>query len=319
MKLIKDALMLIANYIYDYVAFIKYSGVFFKNSEKKYLGKIIFNYHSLEKGLINEQIRYRYGKIKVEKLLKYIHIWVNNNYNLADSQFLTACSVLKKYFDIHKNNNVAINDYFSNENLLFIEQYAKNEIGGVYKFKSSNYFENSYNSFDKFSISRHSIRNFNKDIIPISIINEVIEIAKNAPSVCNRQSVKVFLIQDYLKVQKILKVQKGIEATAETINQLLILTSDMNAFVSPVERNQMFVDGGVFLQNLLYSLHFKQVAACALNWSKPFYFENDIRKFIDIGHNLRIIAVVAFGNPTENFKVPFSFRKNNDEILEIVN
>ena len=93
---------ILLNYLYDFFVFIKYSGVFSNNSEEKILGKIIYNYHSIEKGLINEPIRYRFGKLKIKKLLHLLEIWIERNYNNNNSQFISACSVLVKYYYFHK-------------------------------------------------------------------------------------------------------------------------------------------------------------------------------------------------------------------------
>ena len=62
--LLKKTLLLALNYTSDATRFIKHSSVFTINTQQKIEGKINYYYHSIEKGLINEQIRYKYGVTK---------------------------------------------------------------------------------------------------------------------------------------------------------------------------------------------------------------------------------------------------------------
>lgn len=313
---IKNILLLSVNYLYDFATFAIYSGSFSTNTEKKVLSKLIFNYHSIEKGLINEDIRYRFGQQKVKRMLYLIEIWNTRAYDLKNSQFIAANSVLLKYYELHRENNINIDDIISEKDYHFILKNARIEEGGTLNFKAKHYFSKINDNFEIFSNSRHSIRHFNGEKVSYATIEKVINIARNAPSVCNRQSSNVYFIDNEEMTKQVLKVQSGMNATADTVKQVLIVTSSLASFVSPVERNQMFVDGGIFLQNLLYSLHYYGIAACTLNWSKPFFYETNIRKHIDVGHKERIIAVIAIGYPKENFKVPYSKRKDVKEILQ---
>lgn len=316
--MIKNIFILLLNYLYDLGIYLIFSGTFSNNTENKILSRIIYYYHSIEKGLTNNEIKYKFGKKKIIKLFHLIDIYINRKYNIYSSQFVAACSVLEKYFLLHNQNNIDISDFFPNQKFEEIHKFSSPSIGGTIEFSSHNYFSEKRSQFDLFSNSRRSVRHFNKKLIPLSLITEVIELAKNAPSVCNRQSEKVFFVDDEELTQKILNIQNGINASASTIKQLLIVASDSGAFLSPSERNQMFIDGGVFLQNLLYALHFKGIAACTLNWSKPFSLEYQLRRLLKIKHGLRIISIIAIGYPVEKFKVPYSERKKSNEILEIV-
>ncbi len=298
--------------------FVKYSSIFRNNNQEKILGNIGYWYHAIEKGLINNPLRYRFGKEKISRLIYYINNWIKLGYNTTNSQFVAACSVLLKYCQLHKDNHIEINDIISKETLSTLNKFGKYQKGGTKTYEAASYFKEISSSFDLFSNSRHSVRHFNGRKIDISIIEDVISLAKNAPSVCNRQSIEVFLINNKEKAQEVLNLQSGMKATSDNVQQVLVVTSEIGSFISPVERNQMFIDGGIFLQNLLYALHFNGIAACALNWSKPFFYEFNARKFLNISHQKRVISVIAIGYPVDNFKVPYSSRKEVDEILHII-
>lgn len=317
--LLKKILLLALNYTFDATRFIKHSSVFTINTQQKIEGKINYYYHGIEKGLINEQIRYKYGVIKITKLIHLLKIWLNRNYDITNSQFIAACSVLVKYYQLHEQNNVDISEIVSESDYQLFKPYYNENIGGIIIYNSTGYFQHSSEKFDLFSDSRHSVRHFKEEMVSLEKVREVVKIAKNAPSVCNRQSVTIKLVNDHTLTQKVLKIQSGMDATANTVSQLMLVTSNINSFVSEVERNQMFIDGGIFLQNLLYALHYHKIAACALNWSKPFFFDKRIKKLLKLNGSERVIAVVAIGYPPDEFKVPFSKRKEISEVLEIIN
>ena len=310
--------MLLLNSLYDALQFLIHSSVFSNGTKRKVEGKLVFYYHRIEKGMINEPLRYKFCTSEIKKMLRLLRIWQERNYDKKNSQFVAACSVLVKYYNMHSDNNIDISEMISESDCSFFYPYCDSRIGGTIEFNDSNYFKHSHSDFETFSNSRHSIRQFNEQLVPTKLIMEVVKIAKNAPSVCNRQSVTIRMINSKVISQKILKIQSGMNATAHTASQLLIVSSNINAFVSEVERNQMYIDGGIFLQNLLYALHHKKIAACCLNWSKHFFYDIKIRRVIPISYAEKIIALVAFGYPPTLVKGTFSERKKVFEIIEVI-
>lgn len=312
-------LTLVANHLFEFIRFVRFSNVFSLNSSAKLRGKIGFRYHSIEKGLINDPIRFRFGKPKIQKLMLYLNLWIQKGYSTSDSQFLAACSVVKSYMDLHKRNNVDISDIIEVNDNRMIDRYSGSQTGGILQIQAKNYFNLASASFDQFSSSRRSVRHFNGQVIEEDVIEKVIQLAGNAPSVCNRQGSKVKLINNSLIVGEVLKIQSGLNSTAQSVKQLLIVSVDRSVFVSSAEWYQGFIDGGIYLQNLLYSLHFYRIAAVPLNWSKHFSLDKKIERLLDFPKREKIISIVAIGYPVDNFKIPFSQRKKVSETLEIIN
>ncbi|MGD8779530.1 MAG: nitroreductase family protein [Ignavibacteria bacterium] len=318
MNLIKKVLLVTADFIYDYLNFIIHSSIFVINTENKIEGKIGFYYHSIEKGLINTPIRFNFGKVKIKKLIELLNLWLKKKFDTENSQFIAACSVLIKYYELHNSNKINLSEIISSTEIDRFKTYAKISLGGTIEFRDKDYFKFAESNFDLFSNSRHSVRHFNSKEINLHDLIKVMDIAKNYPSVCNRQSVRVKIVNNKDVTKEVLKLQNGLNTTAETVNQLLVVTSNINYFLSEAERNQLFIDGGIFLQNLLYSLHFNKISACALNWSKHFFQEMKIKRMLRLDKAERIIALVAIGYPKESFKVPFSNRRNIDEIIKVI-
>src|SRR5690606_33735199 len=102
---------------------------------------------------------------------------------------------------------------------------------------------------------------------------------------------KVHLVEDKAKIDRILKIQGGFNGYIENVNQLLILTNDRNFYYTVGERNQLFIDGGIFLMNLLYSLHYHRVACCPANWGKEVRDEKELDKIVEIPKSEKIICL----------------------------
>lgn len=319
MQKIIGFLTLVSNHLFEFIRFVKFSNLFSFNTPQKLQGKISYRYHSIEKGLINNKIRYKFGAFKIERLLNYLQLWVKNDYPISDTQFLSACSVLKRYFDLHNEKNIDIKGILSDRELKFINRYSGKIKGGTIEFNNADYFKYSTESFREFSNSRHSVRHFNGVLVDQKIIREVVKLSRNAPSVCNRQGFRVKLINNNKLVKDTLAIQGGLNTSADTVSQVLVVSVDRSIFVSSTEWYQLFIDGGIYLQNILYSLHYHQIAAVALNWSKHFIGDLKMENLLSLQPSEKIIALIAFGYPLEKFKVPQSARKSVEEIFEVIN
>mgnify|MGYP001162007338 FL=1 len=315
---IRTLIALCLNTIIDGIKFARHSSIISANNQEKLIAIITFNYHSLEKGFSMPEIRLGFGRKRVKYLMNQISIYVNKNYNTKHSQFIAACSVLKKYYLLHNEKRYDVSSYFTKEQFDLINLYANPNIGGAIEMQKEHYFDFQYANYELFSKSRHSIRNFSERLVDHDKIKQAVELAKYCPSACNRQTSKVYLIEDSKKIQSILKIQQGILATSETIRQLLIITANRNSFFSSGERNQLYVDGGIFLQSMLLSLHYYGIGACPLHWSLNSGQDKELQKIIHFSNAEKPIALIAIGNIESKFRVPFSHRKNINEILVIV-
>ena len=306
------------NYLIDFLKFSIYSSVFIKGSEKRIEANITYLYHGIEKGLSMPNLRMNFGKDKVESLLELTKLYIKSTYNTELTQFRTACTVLCNYFELHKKNDVNIDDFFTKYDYLQILPFKIPNYNGATQLNSTTYFNSSQADFFEFSKSRHSVRNFNGQLVDNSFVEKAIDIAKTAPSVCNRQAIEVKLINDYSIVQSLLQIQTGILATAETINQVLVITFNRNYFFWIGERNQGFLDGGIFIQNLLYGLHYYNIATCPLHWSLGYKQDTKAAKILRLKAGEKIIVLIAIGYPDEEFKVATSNRRSTKEILTII-
>lgn len=306
---------LFLEYTKDYGRYIKYSGVFafISDNEEKVLGNIIADYHVLEKGLTMPETRLGFGEKKIEKLMNHCEHYLKN-YNKENKQFRQAIAILVEYKEFHKSH-----DYALNENLLErinrLQQSVLVECSQQVRTSAAKYFEHSKDSFDLFSKSRRSVRNYaDTEVDPNSILNAV-ELAIKSPSSCNRQATRVHVFENKDEIKEILEIQGGNRGFGHLSNKLIVVTADLAYCHGVYERNMAYVDGGIFAMNLLNGLHFNKILACPLNCYFSRWKDKKLRKICKIKSSEVFVVMISCGNPIENFDVALSYRSPVEEIV----
>jgi nitroreductase len=309
---------IITNMFYDTYFYSKHSNVFSINTLNKIEAKIILDYHSIEKGLLFTNTKYGFAKDKIRrlnKLLKNKEVLKNSK----NSQLHTAYSIMCEYYELHKRNNFDISAYYSETEYHFYKETLDNlynpNFKGYFNYSKEMFFKYTQSPFDQFSKSRKSVRNFTEIKIDDSLIEKAITLSKNAPSVCNRQPSKVYYLKDQDTIDKILEMQSGLNGFSQDVHQLLIVTTDVNYYYTIGERYQFYIDGGVYLMNLLYALHFYNIAACPANWAKEKDDEKRLKQTVPIKDSEKVICLIAIGEATSNFRTTLSKRRETKELL----
>lgn len=302
----------------DYKLYKKHSSVFERDTYNKIESEITLRYHSIEKGFLHNPIRFRFAKVRVEELINYLkHEEVINHQN--DVQIQSAILNLCKYYEIHLENNIDISDYFEKEEYEKLKKYLSNNSQPTKYHTSEKFFENIHSDFKQFSISRCSVRDYSGEKISEKTLQDVVDLANHAPTVCNRQGISVNLVENKQKIDEILKIQGGLKGYSENLSQLIVLTSDRNYFYSIGERYQLYIDGGIYLMNLLYALHYYEIVACPAHWGMPIEADIKVQQIIGLNESEKIICLIAIGKPISEFKTTLSLRRTYNENLRVIN
>ncbi|WP_324722179.1 nitroreductase family protein [Latilactobacillus curvatus] len=312
-------LILKKQYNHDYKKFRDNSYYLKQNKDLVNLnGLLTFHSHALEKGFVHDNFRAGYGHKAIIALLDALDIYEKNGYSKNNLRYRIAIDTLKEYKKVHEDiqfsnkNTQIVNDWLKKHNENLIDNIKD---GGYFELTSSEIEVSSKKDFNDFSNMRHSIRNFNGKSIKDSVLSKVIDLAANAPSVCNRQSSKVYNIKNKDLIADLLEIQHGIVGMAEGVSNLLIVTSDSRYFGGINERNQPYIDGGIFSMNLLYALQYNMVAACPLNANLTLKGEQLVKEDVGMDAAECIVMFIAIGGFKENNKIPLSKREDSSSLL----
>ncbi|MBF2708183.1 nitroreductase [Flavobacterium soyangense] len=316
-----DLKFLALNYFQDLKLFYIHSNAFRIDSFKKIEAIIILDYHSIEKGLLFNNLKPGFAEYKIKNLHQNLNKDVVKS-NITSSQINVAFQIMCQYYELHQKINFDISNFFTLEQYGFYKDSLKESYSSIFagavEYQQDDFYKDNQQNFEIFSQSRKSIRNFTGEKIDISIIIKAVKLSLNTPSVCNRQSSKVYLLENKQLVDQVLTIQGGMSGFTKNINQLLILTTNRSSFYNVGERNQMFIDGGLFLMNLLYSLHFYKIANCPANWGKTINEEKMLEQYFKIAESEKIICIIPIGVAEDNFRVALSRRREVNEIFEII-
>ncbi|MFC1710088.1 nitroreductase family protein [Patescibacteria group bacterium] len=265
------------------------------------------NAHVLEKGLSFEDARVKFGSDTVDTLCVLIKNYSKQKYPSDNFAFNSAINVLQDYLTFHRDRNVSLGEV--EKIIQAFSDYKRPSYKSSTKLISSKkYFKGD--NFSSVIRNRKSIRNFSDKTVNISEVKKAVKLALNSPSVCNRQSWHVYALRNKHTINKVLDLQTGNRGFRDKIKLLLIVTSDLNTFQGFNERNQCFIDGGLFSMSLLLSLHHYKLATCPLNWSNNFDEDLRIRKVLKIRRSENIIMFMAVGKMISKVKVPRSEKKD---------
>ena len=316
-----DALKKIAglayNYFYDLHRFWRYASNHRVGgcTETQRVSAIIATYHVIEKGMSMPEVRLGYGQDVIRKLIGLILSYQSAGYSINEQPIEEAVGALLAYIDFHIDRDFELGKIA--EEILELTDKLNAHGGGTFRLKRDEICELGKASFREFSQSRHSIRNYADLDVPIELIREAVVIAQKTPSVCNRQSFRVYVSKDRATKNAILNHQSGNRGFGHSADKVIVVTSDLETFFASSERNQPFIDGGLFSMSLMYALHHLGLGSCPLNWCVNAIRDRRFRAAYDIPDNEVVIMLISVGYLPEQLDVPQSGRRPVDEIFQI--
>lgn len=298
----------------------RYRKVIVKDSKNRdnYIARITEIYHVLEKGLTMPETRLGFGENQIIELYELLKKYIKLNFDITIFEINYAIKVLNEYVDFHNRHNYKLKDEIINK----IEEIKKSlncyECSQQLHFTRESFTKSFSSHFSEFSQSRHSVRNYSSEKIPIEELIDSVKLAQNAPSSCNRQPVRVYILREPSLIREVLDLQGGNRGFGHLSTSVLVITANISSFKNLLERWQPAINAGFFGMALLYALHSKKIGATTLNWSKETSLDNKLRKLLNIPINEQVQYLVSCGYPVKDFKVPASPRKDVNTICKII-
>jgi len=275
--------------------------------------------HSLEKGLSLPEPRAGFGRAKAIQLCDYVAAyckqfgWTNT--------LNSAVVALIEYAKYNRERGCVCEEVeLRTENLERFRtcdgETLKCDAGAVSVTRDS-FLAAAKRDLSEFFKSRRSIRSFSREPVSLDAISAAVRMAQKTPSVCNRQSARVYAFDNDIRGQAVLACQAGNSGFGHTANKILIVTSDLRCFLSVGERNQCWIDGGMFAMSLIYALHSLGLGTCCLNWSVEHAADRRLRAAASIPEYENIIMLIAVGHIPDRLLVAASSRHPLNEVLRI--
>lgn len=301
-------------FAHDFGEFIKYSGSINETVESS-SARLVMSYHILEKGLTMPRRRLGFGKAVVRDVMSQVATYGQMDGH-SENVRNHAVGVLKAYLELHEKCacDFSSDISFWKELREFCALNSSCETCTQKHFTRESFFADTEKAFPFFAASRHTCRHFSGHI-PDSLLREAVRMAMTSPSACNRQPVKVIVVSNNDDKAFVLSHQNGNRGFGNDADRLLLVVSDLSDIRWHEERNDVYLNAGLYLMNLIYALHYSRIASCVLNWSVSPSIDRMVHKHLSIPGNLRITAVLACGIPPQEFDVADSPRRPLSEVL----
>lgn len=313
------------NILYDAYRFLRHANLDgpMRNLEQ-YEAWILKQAHRVEKGLVLPETRPFFGFPVLNRILNTMDAWPE--YVDSDAN-LVALATMDDYFRFHepmiemrsaKPETLArIEEFRARAQSLAKrnDQRLTHGLAGRLQVDGSD-LRARYKTFDMvgFAHSRYSVRQFGPGPFDKGAILRAVQVAQKAPSVCNRQTCKVYVLTEREDIDVALTFQNGNRGFGNRASALLIVTSDLDAFSQAGERYQGWVDGGLFAMSLIFGLHAEGIASCCLNWSTDAGMDRKFRKSIRIPASENVVMYIACGNYPDDLEVARSPRASVEKI-----
>lgn len=309
LKHVKFYFNLTSSYRYDRIRYQRHChGVAFDTTRGQQASKLLKSYHSLEKGLSlnNNERRTGFGIAKAQSVINEINAYQaqHDSDGVADA----AAAAVREYHTFNTQHGL---------NLDFTSKWLHSRsdkfgIGGTRDVTKGDIQRAVSGVENDFFLLRHSIRDFTGESVAMEDIRHAVFLAQKTPSVCNRQGARVYCFK---QAPSALQWQPGNAGFGHRASRALVVTCDLQAFSGTGERNQCWVDGGMFSMSLIYALHSMGYGTCPLAWTTEAKSDRRMRDALDIPENHAVVMFIAVGVLPQRFRVAKTYRLDLDQIL----
>ncbi|WP_298532302.1 nitroreductase family protein [uncultured Algibacter sp.] len=261
--------------------------------------------HRIEKGLFHAEPRKKFGKDVFAELMNEMSKYDIRNMECNELHWLIA--TLKAYTPFS----------YTPEEVKSIIDIAKIELShktikNKLESNESQEFLNFKNTLNK----RKSVRFFKSEKANVEKIVQCVEIAKSAPTACNRQPYHIELLTNIKDIRKIGDMAPGTAGWIEGVTTLGVVVGHANSFRFTRDRHLIYFDSGLFVSNFVNSLVTVGLGSCICNWVPNWKEDREAIKYLGYDLSKTVVCLIAIGTPI-GIKSPVSVKKTNANILRL--
>lgn len=265
--------------------------------------RIVKDAHRIEKGLALPEPKPWFGEAVIERLVVNVERLPSQDSDEVRHARSMATAAVGAYFEAFDNSDHTAPGWTDGVRRRLMSE-PNHTAGGVKP--ASREVQDPVESINEFLQSRESIRNFSDKQVAVDDLRSAADIAAQSPSVCNRQGTVVTCFPRGQEANRLLKHQNGNSGFGDRASHILLITHDLSVMMTAGERNQAFVDGGLYAMTLIYALQARGIGSCCLNWSSTASQDAALRAELKLPPEHVVIMMIAIGYPAEGCTVAVS-------------
>lgn len=277
-------------------------------------------YHGLEKGLSLSEPRAGFGVPNASRLARLAQEYIDL---FGPDEFIGApVHTLHDFLSFQERQGVSLPGTTAAAAQLMEQIGAGDDIrklGGIEHVTGKDIRQATQGiDFESFLSARHSIRHFTADPVDRATLLRAVELAQLAPSACNRQGARAYIVDEPEMARRVLAVQPGNRGFGDKCSCVIAVAGRDHAFSGPGERNQSLIDGSLFAMTLVYALHSMGLGTCMLAWSVSPKKDKEMASLIGLDPADRIVMLIAVGHLPDELRVPVSYRFPVEQMAVLV-
>ncbi|TJZ67991.1 nitroreductase family protein [Chitiniphilus eburneus] len=283
--------------------------------------RLLFYYHKLEKGMCMPGAKRMFGAEAADHVMRLLTAWEAKGFATDDAIYRGALDSLLAYRDCLVALKLDQQGAVTQRVTRFLAAPRLPDAPDLtattpLRLSLSDIdFARHRQSLDELYRIRRSFRDFAPRPVERTVIDEAVRIAQLSPSACNRQPCRVHLAEDPATRDRLLAYQNGNRGFGDTAPLVLMVTADMRGFFDASERNQPYVDGGLFAMSLLLGLQAQGLVSCCLNWCVAPASDKAVHRHFGLDDAEAIVMLIAVGYPKPETLVPLSHRKHVHDVV----
>lgn len=282
--------------------------------------EMLFQYHKLEKGLVMPGKPRLFGTDPVRATMALVRRWESAGYPATDEIYRGACATVSCYREglrarglDHESPALQQVEQFLAERKQVLAAACMTTPVPLKAATAAG--ADPWQAFEALSVARRSVRDFAPASVPKELVVKAVQVAALSPSACNRQPNKVILIEEREDIDRALSFQNGNRGFGHKVPLLAVLVVDSTGYFDGSERNQTYVDGGLFAMSLMFALRALGLGSCSLNWCVTPSTDRAFRKLGHVKDQETVVMMLAIGYPPEAVAVPLSPRRGMEDVI----
>ncbi|ULJ74274.1 nitroreductase family protein [Rhizobium gallicum] len=306
------------NYEYDLERFLKHSSTRDFNPDPIGLESFLTSaYHAIEKGLAMEMPRPGFAERHIPLIIAAIVELERGGHACFATRGARGC--LQAYVRFHDSHGFPLPAHLEAQLRTFVAEMSGRTLPGGSITLTRKDIEGATDlDYARFVRTRYSVRQFTGESVSPDAIRRAVDLAIKTPRTCNREMRRVYAVYEPNLRDHLLTFQDGNRGFGHKLGAVLIVAADVRELYEIHERNQAWIDGGLFAMSLVYALHAARLGTCMLNWSVDCEQDQLLRKEFNIADHEVIVTFIGVGQLKDTFEVAASPAPSVDDILSVL-
>ena len=216
-------------------------------------------------------------------------------------------------------DNLQLPAEVSDELRAFVADMEGNALpGGAVALTRDQIGEATSFDYDRFIQTRCSLRHYTGEPVSPNLMRNAVRQAIKSPRSCNREMRRIHVAYEPELRDHLLSYHSGNRGFGHKLGAVLVITVDLRELDMIGERNQGWVDGGIFAMSLIHALHANRLGTCMLNWSQDCEQDKRLRMAFNIPDHEIVITFIGVGQIPDTFEVAASPPPSVDEVLSVI-